>query len=119
MPPAPASKTPECVFSKEELSKYDGKASDDAPVYMAVRDLWSDDLETTVFDVSAGRNFYGPGGPYASFAGHDASYALAMGSLDPADIDKPLDDCDPKHLQALEEWFKKFDSKYPRVGRLE
>eukprot|EP00954_Amorphochlora_amoebiformis_P020783 1341805-Amorphochlora_amoeboformis.AAC.1 len=39
------------TFTAEELSKYDGKQSDDSPIYLAVDGI--------VFDVSAGRNYYG------------------------------------------------------------
>jgi len=47
-------------FTAEELAAYDG-SDPDKPVFMSVRG--------TVFDVTAGRSFYGPGGPYAAFAG--------------------------------------------------
>lgn len=35
-----------------------------------------------VFDVSSGRHFYGPGGPYGNFAGRDASRGMAKQSFD-------------------------------------
>lgn len=47
-------------LTPEQLQAHDG--SDPAkPLYVAVRGK--------VYDMSAGRAFYGPGGPYAVFAG--------------------------------------------------
>lgn len=46
-------------FTAEELRQYDGR--DGGPVYIALRGR--------VLDVSEGRSFYGPGGPYAIFGG--------------------------------------------------
>lgn len=45
-------------------------------------------LRGEVFDVSSKPEHYKVGGGYHLFAGHDASYSLAMGSLDPADLEK-------------------------------
>ena len=56
------------TFTPPELLPYNGL--NNMPVYLAVRGR--------VFDVTAGRNFYGPGGPYANFAGRDASRGLAL-----------------------------------------
>lgn len=78
-----------------------------------------------VFDVSPGRNFYGPGGPYENFAGRDASRGLACGSFDEdmltKDLNGPLDtlqDLGPEELQALQDWEDKFSEKYLVVGTL-
>jgi membrane-associated progesterone receptor component len=103
------------TFTPQTLLPFSGE--NDAPVYLAVRGR--------VFDVSRGRNFYGPGGPYANFAGRDASRGLAKGSFDEGmltkDLDGPLDtleDLDRDELEALQGWEEKFLEKYLVVGKL-
>ena len=78
-----------------------------------------------VFDVSSGRNFYGPGGPYENFAGRDASRGLACGSFDEEmltrDLEGPLDrleDLGREEMEALRGWEERFEEKYLVVGRL-
>ncbi|KAK2022536.1 membrane-associated progesterone receptor component 1 [Colletotrichum zoysiae] len=103
------------VFTPRALLPFTGE--DGRPVYVAVRGR--------VFDVTAGRSFYGPGGPYSNFAGRDATRGLAMGSFDEdmltADLDGPLDALEgigPEEEEALRGWEETFDSKYLVVGRL-
>lgn len=78
-----------------------------------------------VFDVSPGRNFYGPGGPYENFAGRDASRGLACGSFDEEmltkDLEGPLDDLTglgEMEMEALRDWESRFEDKYLIVGKL-
>lgn len=59
--------------------EFDGR-DEATPSYVALRG--------EVFDVSSKPEHYKKGGGYHLFAGHDASYSLALGSLDPADLDK-------------------------------
>ena len=87
------------------------------PVYLSVRGR--------VFDVSSGRNFYGPGGPYENFAGRDASRGLACGSFDEEmltkDLQGPLDTLEGlggEEMEALKGWEERFEEKYLVVGRL-
>lgn len=87
------------------------------PVYLAVR--------SRVFDVTPGRHFYGPGGPYQNFAGRDASRGLAFGSFDEdmltENLEGPLDtldDLDADQLEALKGWEETFEGKYMIVGKL-
>jgi membrane-associated progesterone receptor component len=87
------------------------------PVYLAVRGR--------VFDVTSGRNFYGPGGPYENFAGRDASRGLACQSFDEEmltkDLQAPLDKLEglgPGELEALQGWEERFSEKYLVVGKL-
>ncbi|ORX72272.1 cytochrome b5 [Linderina pennispora] len=102
-------------FTPRELSEFDGR-DENTPLYMAVNG--------TVYDVSNGRSFYGPGGPYANFAGRDASRGLALGSFDKStltDLDAPLDDLkglDKTEVESLNEWATFFAGKYLPVGKL-
>ena len=102
-------------FTPVELRPFDG--SNGRPVYLAVRGQ--------VFDVTSGRNFYGPGGPYENFAGRDASRGLACGSFDEdmltKDLEGPLDTLDgldEEQQGALTDWQMRFTEKYPIVGKL-
>nr|CAD1825030.1 unnamed protein product [Ananas comosus var. bracteatus] len=80
------------------------------PIYVAVRGA--------VYDVSAGRGFYGPGGAYAVFAGRDASRALAKMSTAAADVSGDLSGLSDKEIAVLNDWENKFRAKYPVVGRI-
>lgn len=57
-------------MTPEELSAFDG-SDPEKPVYLAING--------TIYDVSAGRHIYGPGGSYSFFAGADASRAFVTG----------------------------------------
>lgn len=67
---------PRLIFGFQE---FDGR-DEATPAYVALRG--------EVFDVSSKPEHYKKGGGYHLFAGHDASYNLATGSLDPADLEK-------------------------------
>ncbi|KAK4172671.1 cytochrome b5-like heme/steroid binding domain-containing protein [Triangularia setosa] len=117
-PPALPKEEPAVVFqtfTPRTLLPYNGE--NNMPVYLAVKGR--------VFDVTRGRNFYGPGGPYANFAGRDASRGLAKGSFDEdmltKDLDGPLDtlsDLTKDELEAMAGWEERFMEKYLVVGKL-
>ncbi|KAI8821413.1 cytochrome b5 [Fimicolochytrium jonesii] len=101
-------------FTPKDLLAFDG--TNNSKIYMGVGGK--------VYDVTRGKDFYGPGGPYANFAGHDASRGLAKHRFDAemlADseglIDK-LEDLDAEEREALAEWAAMFASKYDLVGSL-
>ncbi|CAG8002172.1 unnamed protein product [Penicillium salamii] len=103
------------TYTPKTLIEFNGE--DNRPVYLAVRGR--------IFDVSPGRNFYGPGGPYENFAGRDASRGLAHQSFDEdmltKDLDAPLDDLkdlDAEQLENLQSWEDRFSEKYLVVGKL-
>ncbi len=61
---------PPRYMTLQELAAYDG-TNPDQPIYLSING--------TIFDVSAGRRIYGPGGSYHWFAGVDASRGFVTG----------------------------------------
>ncbi|CAN6323574.1 unnamed protein product [Urochloa humidicola] len=93
--------------SEEVLREYDG-TDPKKPLLMAIKGQ--------IYDVTQSRMFYGPGGPYALFAGKDASRALAKMSFEPQDLTGDISGLGPFELDALQDWEYKFMSKYVKVG---
>lgn len=62
------------------------------------------------------RSFYGPGAPYALFAGIDASRAIAKMSFEEKDLTWDISGLGPFELEALQYWEYKFMRKYAKVG---
>ncbi len=110
--PKPSRKTIEPqTMTREQLQKYDGTKKDE-PILMAVKGR--------IYDVSRGEAFYGPGGPYASFAGRDASRALAKHDTSKETADNPnISDLTPDEKATLEEWAQNYEQKYPFIGLLQ
>lgn len=97
------------AYTLSQLKQYDG-SDPSKPIYVAVKGR--------IFDVTAGKSFYGPGGDYSMFAGKDASRALAKMSKKEEDVCGSLDGLTEKEMETLNDWEKKFDAKYPVVGSL-
>ncbi|KAE8678297.1 Membrane steroid-binding protein 2 [Hibiscus syriacus] len=93
--------------TEEELKQYDG-SDPKKPLLMAIKGQ--------IYDVSQSRMFYGPGGPYALFAGKDAGRALAKMSFEEKDLTGDISGLGPFELDALQDWEYKFMSKYVKVG---
>ncbi|XP_039255664.2 membrane-associated progesterone receptor component 1-like [Styela clava] len=95
-----------------QLSEYDGVKNE--RILIAVNGK--------VFDVTnRGKNFYGPGGAYGIFAGHDASRGLAQFRLDKDVIKDEYDDLadlGSADLESVREWEMQFLEKYEFVGKL-
>jgi len=88
----------------------DGMINANNPIYLSVRG--------TVYDVSRGRDFYGPGGPYATFTGEEVARAFALMSQDPKDFNDDLTGLSQTELGILSDWEAKFQAKYDIVGKL-
>lgn len=117
-----------CKYTPRTLALYDGTTPEqdgkEPRILLAING--------NVFDVSKGRNFYGPKGAYGNFAGRDASRGMAKQSfalgayisltqemLTP--LDQPIDtlsDLTNAERKNMAEWEAHFASKYPIVGEL-
>jgi len=97
-------------FTKEELKQYNGK-DENLPVYLAVRGK--------VFDVSAGRKHYGPGGTYSFLSGKDASRAFATGCYEDT-CEQGLHGLTERQLKEVDHWDKFYSEhkEYTFVGYL-
>lgn len=97
-------------FTIEELTKYDGKGPD-GRILVAVNG--------SVYDVTRGNRFYGPGGPYEAFGGRDASRALARFAVEAAtDKYDDLSDLNTTEMNSIKEWEEQFKERYDYVGKL-
>jgi len=105
----PVPEAEERDYTLAELSGFDG-SEPRKPLLIAIRGH--------VYDVTRGRDFYGPGGPYGMFAGKDCTRALAKVSFDPEDFTGDLEGLERDELDKLEEWIDLFEGKYRRVGCL-
>lgn len=108
-PEPPLPEAEERDYTLAELVDFDG-SDPSKPLLLAIRGC--------VYDVTRGRAFYGPGGPYGTFAGKDCTRALAKVSFDPRDLTGDLEGLEPEELAKLEEWIELFEAKYRRLGRL-
>ncbi|TIC21115.1 cytochrome b5 [Wallemia mellicola] len=101
---------PQRKFTPEELANYDGTHGDE--IYLAVDGL--------VFDVSANKRIYGPGGMYHAATGKDAARAFVTNCFkDQATYDtRGLDE---KELSQIKSWQAFFDNhkNYNLIGTVE
>jgi membrane-associated progesterone receptor component len=108
-PRAPLPEAEERDYSLLELADYDG-TDVGRPLLIGIGGY--------VYDVTRGRDFYGPGGPYGMFAGKDCTRALAKVSFDDDLFTGDVEGLEPKDIEKLEEWIAMFEGKYRRIGRL-
>jgi predicted heme/steroid binding protein len=98
-------------FTRRQLAYFDG-STPKKRAYVALRRV--------VHNCTTGFGFYGKGGAYHMFAGHDASCSLALMSFDLKYVDEFDYDAilGEEGLKSLDNWCDTFTRKYPPVGRL-
>ena len=96
-------------ITPDELAKHDGR-DPFRPIYLSIKG--------TVYDVTPGRSFYGPGGGYAAFAGKECARAFALVSTDVADCVSDVSGLGALEMDNLRDWRAKFEYKYPVVGKI-
>lgn len=94
----------------EELKKYNGKDNELKKCWVSVKGK--------VYDVTKS-GFYGVGGPYNLFAGHDCSICLAKNSFDPTLLDKfDLSGLKFSENDTIDGYIQQFELKYDCIGWL-
>mmetsp|Transcript_27200 Transcript_27200/g.48093 ORF Transcript_27200/g.48093 Transcript_27200/m.48093 type:complete len:176 (+) Transcript_27200:108-635(+) len=96
-------------ITAEELRKYDG-SDPSLPIYLSVNG--------DIFDVTAGKKNYGPGGGYSLFAGRICDRALAVSEIGEDQLNDDLMGLNEGQMTSLKQWTQFFDKKYTKVGKL-
>ena len=96
------------LLTLAQLRSHDG-SDPTVPMYISI--------QGTVFDVSAGKAFYGPEGVYP-FAGRECARAFALVSTDVADCVSDVSGLGALEMDNLRDWRAKFEYKYPVVGKV-
>lgn len=101
---------PRAEWTLADVAQHDGTAADGGPILLAA--------DGEVFNVGTGRNFYGPGGEYALFAGRDATRLLAKMRTELESADEAARPLSIAERLTLAGWVFTLRSKYELVGRL-
>lgn len=72
----------------------------------------------TVYDVSSGKDHYGPGGGYHFFAGRDGTRGYLTGDFTEAGLTDDLSDLSVDLFSSLADWRTFYEESYPVVGKL-
>jgi membrane-associated progesterone receptor component len=100
---------PARAFSADEVARHDG-SDPSLPLMLTIGG--------TVYDITPGRNFYGPDGVYP-FAGREVARAFALLSTELRECRDDLEGLSYLELENLREWTAKFDYKYRVLGYVE
>jgi predicted heme/steroid binding protein len=108
--PTPSKNPGSKVFSKAELKEYDGSDTSKGP-YLS--------LMGEVFDVSKGKDHYGPGGGYDFFSGRDGSRAFVTGEFNEEGLIEDIEGLGNQDYLGLQEWLEFYHKDYNYLGKLD
>jgi predicted heme/steroid binding protein len=91
------------VFTKDQLSAFKGNESKTSLIYISIIGH--------VYDVTNGRQFYGPDGGYAGFAGRDGTRAFVSGNFTEDGLIENIDDMKDQELFDIWEWKSFYDKE--------
>jgi membrane-associated progesterone receptor component len=98
------------TMNREDLARMNGQ--EDSPIYIGINGL--------IFDVTTGKDKYGPGMSYHFFAGKDATIPIGKGCMSQECLDEAgynLTDSEQKEVDRWIEFYHTHD-KYQCIGRL-
>ncbi|KAL3900790.1 MAG: hypothetical protein SGCHY_001099 [Lobulomycetales sp.] len=100
----------EKTFTVSELAEYDG-TDPSKPIYLSLRGK--------VYDVTAGKDYYGPKGGYSFFAGRDATRSFITGCFK-THLTHDLRGLSDAELKGLDQWTSMYadSEKYFYVGKV-
>jgi predicted heme/steroid binding protein len=98
------------ILTEEELARHDG-SDPNLPIYIAING--------EVFDVTAGKMYYGKDGGYKFFSGKDAARAYITGCFE-THLTHDLRGLSSKQIKELDNWadFYRNHHTYYKVGRV-
>jgi len=100
----------ERLFTREELSKYDGASESSDGIYLGFLGI--------VYDVSKGAHHYRPGGSYSFFAGKDATRAFITGEFTEDGLVDDLTDVENESFGGVQTWVDLYESDYEKIGKV-
>ena len=101
---------PSKIFTKEELKQYDGSEGSKG-LYLA--------FLGRVYDVSKGKQHYGPGGGYSFFAACDATRAFVTGEFNEEGLIEDVEGLSPAQMLEVKNWVDFYHQDYTPVGKYE
>lgn len=99
----------ERLFTLNELAKYNGQPGS-LGLYLS--------FLGTVYNVSKGEKYYGPGGSYSFFAGKDATRAFITGEFKENDLIDDISDLELDSFGTVQDWQNFYQKEYDIIGRL-